>query len=227
MAAIIIDSNHRIRTNPRSWVFLCFPPNSNFRRKIGNNVFKKFCSYAGAVIKDSGYGIGLSSLKVPYTRIHAYRVKLYNGKWDNKNVYQFGSISKNTYEYRGNTSWLVNRYFEENSFKRNLIPQEINAIKNFNNYDKMVKKVKFDNSLSISEYAYFLYDNLNIIKETFISQINKNVSLIGSIYFFSNVKNDGRMSLINNQNKLLFRLKSNKILNKLSFNLSPTVASQK
>ena len=81
--------------------------------------------------------------------------------------------------------------------------------------------------LCISEYAYFLYDNQNIIKETFISEINKKVSLTGSISFFDKVKDSGEMFLINNKNKLLFKLKSNKILSKLSFNLSPTVASQK
>ena len=91
----------------------------------------------------------------------------------------------------------------------------------------MSKEAEAYNLLSISEYAYFLYDNQNIIKETFISEINKKVSLIGSISFFDKVKDNGEMSLINNKNKLLFKLKSNKVLSKLSFNLSPTITSQK
>ena len=74
-------------------------------------------------------------------------------------------------------------FFEGNNYQKNLTTAEINAIKNFNNCDKIAKEAAVDNSLSISEYAYFLYDNQNIIKETFMSEINKKVSLIGSISF--------------------------------------------
>ena len=158
-ATIIIDSNLNIRINPRYSVYLCLPPNSNFRRKFKINIFSKFMSHAGMVLKDSGYGAGLSSLKAPYRIIHGYRVNSYNGnlKWDNKNIYNISTnvIEKTTYEYLARTSWLKNRFFNGNNFQRNLTTQEINEIKNFNNYDKITKEVNFDNSLTISEYAYF------------------------------------------------------------------------
>ena len=61
LATIIIDANHRIPINQRSWVILCFPPNSNFHKQFRKNVFRNFCSYAGSVTKDTGYVAGLST----------------------------------------------------------------------------------------------------------------------------------------------------------------------
>ena len=230
LATLIIAANG-IRINRRSWVYLCFPPNSNFHRQFGKNDFRHFCTYEGMVIKDRGFGEGLSALESPYNTLYGYAVKNYNNtiKLNNKNTYSLSNeldLHKSTYEYPNN-GLLRTSFFERNSFQKNLTIAQINSIKNFNNYDKIAKEAKIDSSLSISEYAYFLYDNQNIIKETFISEINKKVCLIGTISFFDKVKDSGEIYLINNKNKLLSRLKTNKILNKLSFNLSPTVASQK
>ena len=49
LATIILDANQRIRINQRSWVFLCFPPNSNFHRQFRKNDFRHFCTYKGPV----------------------------------------------------------------------------------------------------------------------------------------------------------------------------------
>ena len=55
---------------------------------------------------------------------------------------------------------------------------DVNVIKKFNNLDQEVKDAKIDDVISASEHAYFLYDNQNLIRETFISEINNQVHLI-------------------------------------------------
>ena len=76
------------------------------------------------------------------------------------------------------------------------------TIKNFKNYEKMVEDAKIEDIVKYLEHAYFLYSNQNLIRENFISEINKRVSLIGSISFFDRVDNNNEMALIKNKNKL-------------------------
>ena len=97
-----IDANQCIRINQRSWVFLCFPPNSNFHRQFRKNDFRHFCTCEGLVYKDSGWGGGMSSLQLPYKAVYVYWVKAYNGtiKLNNKNTYNISnSLYYRTYEY--------------------------------------------------------------------------------------------------------------------------------
>ena len=91
--------------------------------------------------------------------------------------------------------------------KKSLTANGINAIKKFNNLDQEVKDAKIDDVISASEHAYFLYDNQNLIHETFISEINKHVHLIGSISFFDKIAADGKIFLIKTRNKLKFDVK--------------------
>ena len=231
-ALLIIDRGDYMRVNYNPNIALCFPPNSNFHRKFNKNDFRHFCAYGTFVKKENGYGKGLSALDLPYTTLYAYTLNNYSYtiKLNDKNAYTLSpglDLYKAAYEHEKSSSRATGPYFEGQTHQKNLTTAQMNSIKNFNNYDKMAKETEAYNLLSISEYAYFLYDNQNIIKETFISEINRKVSLIGSISFFDKVKDSGEMSLINNKNKLLFKLKTNKILSKLSFNLSPTIASQK
>ena len=63
----------------------------------------------------------------------------------------------------------------------------MNELLKLNNYEKAIKDVDFTNLKTIkkpSEHAFFLYENQNIIKETFISEINKRVSLLGRVWYF-------------------------------------------
>ena len=73
----------------------------------------------------------------------------------------------------------------------------------------------------------FLYDNQNLIRETFISEIDKKVNFIGSISFFDKVEANNEMFLIKNKNKLKFDFNKNATMVKLSFNISPTKANKK
>ena len=105
-------------------------------------------------------------------------------------------------------------------------------LEKFNNYKKQVddadpSNVEKSDLILASEHAFFLYDNQNIIKETFISEINKKVSLIGSLWYFVKTGCNGRMSLVNSRNKLNFKIKKSQNLAKFSFGISPVVVSKK
>ena len=91
--------------------------------------------------------------------------------------------------------------------KKSLTAKDVNVIKRFNNLDQEVKDAKIDYLISASEHAYFLYDNQNLVRETFISEINKQVHLIESISFFDKIAADGKMFLIKTRDKLKFNVK--------------------
>ena len=105
--------------------------------------------------------------------------------------------------------------------------KDVNVIKKFNNLDQEVKDAKIDGVISASEHAYFLYDNQNLVRETLISEINKQVHLIGSISFFDKIAADGKMLLIKTRDKLKFDVKKNAEISYFEFNLSPAHANKK
>ena len=93
-------------------------------------------------------------------------------------------------------------------------------IEKFNNYKKQVKDASLkdiNKVIKVSEHAYFLYDNQNIIRETSISEINKKVSLIGSVWYFVKTGSDGKMNLVTRKNKLNFKIKKKKTFGKIQF----------
>ena len=74
-----------------------------------------------------------------------------------------------------------------------LTNDNLNTIKKINNFEKEVKDVKLDDVSNEAEKVYFLYDNQNLVRETFISEINKHVYLIGGISFFDKIRSDGKI----------------------------------
>ena len=67
-----------------------------------------------------------------------------------------------------------------------------------------------DDASNEAEKANFLYDNQNLVRETFISEINKHVYLTGGISFFDKIRSDGKILLIKAESKLKFDLKKKK-----------------
>ena len=117
-----------------------------------------------------------------------------------------------------------------NSYEKTLTVAELDDFKKFNNYKKQVKDASLKDINKVikgSEHAYFLYDNQNIIRETFISEISKKVSLTGSVWYFVKTDSDGRMKLVTSKNKLNFKIKKSQNLAKFSCGISPVVASKK
>ena len=93
------------------------------------------------------------------------------------------------------------------------------ADNDFTNLSKTIKP---------TEFAFFLYDNLNIIKETFVSELNKKVSLLGGVWYYVKANSkDGKIELVTPRNKLKFDIKQNISLPELSLSIAPVIASQK
>ena len=85
---------------------------------------------------------------------------------------------------------------------------------------------KVEKTLGISQEGYFLYDDSNIIRETFILEINKKVPLIGSISYFDKVNSDDEVKLITPKNRLKIEVKENLLLDELAFQLQSTLGNK-
>ena len=64
-------------------------------------------------------------------------------------------------------------YFVGLEYEKSLTNDEVNTIKKFYNFDEEVENGNLDDVVNASENSYFLYDNQNLIRETFISEIEK------------------------------------------------------
>ena len=86
---------------------------------------------------------------------------------------------------------------------------------------------KVEKTIGISQEDYFLCDDSNIIKETFILEINKKVLLIGSISYFDKVNADDKIKLITSKNMSKFEPRENSLVEYLAFQLQPTFGNKK
>ena len=78
-----------------------------------------------------------------------------------------------------------------------------------------------------SEHDFFLYESQNLIRETFVSEVNKQVHLIGSVSFLDKIQKDGKMQLVKASNKQKFDVKKNVLISYFEFNTSPMHANKK
>ena len=101
---------------------------------------------------------------------------------------------------------IVDRTFTNLSYQSGLSTANLNTIKEFNNFDKY-KDLNLEVAKTKYEHSYFLYDNGNLIRETFISELNKKVNLIGSITFYEEINKQGKAFLISTETKLKFDVK--------------------
>ena len=71
-------------------------------------------------------------------------------------------------------------------------------------------------SLTVAHENFFLYDNENIITETYVSELNENISIYGLIAFFGKTTNkDNKLHLMTPKLKLKFSLKKDTYKNKI------------
>ena len=115
--------------------------------------------------------------------------------------------------------------FIKSEFSYSLTTTNLNTIKKFNNFDNELKDINIEVAKTSYEHSYFLYDNNSLIGETFVSELNKRVYLIGSILFYEEVNETGKSFLIRNEIKLKFDVKKNQVIENFNFNLSHTDAS--
>ena len=111
-------------------------------------------------------------------------------------------------------------------YEKTVTAEQIKTIKKFNRFNEEVAKANLNSVVTALQSSYFLYDNHNIIRETFISELQKQVYLICGVSFFDKVGSDGKMFLIETKDKMKFDDKENKQICYFNFNLSPTHASE-
>ena len=138
-------------------------------------------------------------------------------------ISNFQALSKNTKKYSGwfNTD---NAIFIK-PYIRNATTNLLNGEKLFDKdvieIKELVKNISDVGKLSKREQKNFiLYDNNNIIKETFFTEIKKNISSYGMISINYNYDNE---RLINWQNKLEFTFKNNVNKEFLTFQLEDAI----
>ena len=111
-------------------------------------------------------------------------------------------------------------------YTKDLTADQIKAIKKFNRFDEEVANANLNNVVTPSQNSYFLYDNQSMIRDTLISELQKQVYLIGGISFFDKVDKSGKMFLIEPIDKMKFDVRKNKQISYFDFNLSTTRASE-
>ena len=130
------------------------------------------------------------------------------------------NLSKKVY-YDGAKNYENKNIVAFNS-KNNIEIEDLGDAKKINSSLDDIKRLikeseKVEKTIGISQKGYFLYDDSNIIKETFVSEINKKVPLIGSISYFDKVNADDKIKLITSKNRLKFEPRKNSLLEYLAF----------
>ena len=85
-----------------------------------------------------------------------------------------------------------------------------------------LKKYCKETQLKLLRLAYedfFLYDNENMITETFITELNQKLSTFGLVSFSGETKNSIKLHLITPDGKLKFNMKKNVYKNRITLNL--------
>ena len=77
--------------------------------------------------------------------------------------------------------------FTKLEFSYSLTTTNLNTIKRFNNFEDELKDINIEVAKTSYEHSDFLYDNNSLIRETFVSELNKRVYLIESISFYEEV----------------------------------------
>ena len=74
---------------------------------------------------------------------------------------------------------------------------------------KLLNEIGDLNRMNISQQSYFSYDILNLWKEIFVSELDKKISVYGSISYFEEIKEKNQANFITPNNKLKFSVKEN------------------
>ena len=123
--------------------------------------------------------------------------------------------------------FLTQLLIPTSSYNYNITTDKLNTIKKYNDYSKDFEDLNIKTIKASREHSYFLYDNNSLIRETFTTEINKKVNLIGSITFYEKTEKTGKSFFITSRKKLKFDFKENQLTENFNFNLSHTNASGK
>ena len=226
-----VTKNGYLRLTVRVARYIYVVVYSNFHRKNTENFMHSSTQYAGTIYKHAGI-----SKTIPYDTLHKYLLESLNRDdyWFDHNTFLIDerySVSKNL--HIENPASIVKaknfEWFVGNERENKLTSTELADIKIFNKFEKEVEEAnvkEFEDS-SAKEHSYFVYDNQNLIRETFISELNKTIHLVGAITFFDVIPKSGKVNLINSKNKLKFDVVKNNEIASFNFNISHTNAKKK
>ena len=178
---------------------------------------------------------------IPYIRLYRYTLTntfptdniwfndLSYTIYDDFNFPKIIKLTNENYDYldKQNDIVITLDEFTKSEFSYSLTTTNLNTIKEFNNFDDELKDINIEVAKTSYEHSYFLYDNNSLIRETFVSELNKGVYLIGSISFYEEANETRKSFLIRNETKLKFDVKKNQVIENFNFNLSHTNASGK
>ena len=91
------------------------------------------------------------------------------------------------------------------------------------NQTSLEQKIKEFKAVPTKEFideSFFLYDKSNVIKRTFITALNKELSLYGSISYFSGKKAAKKIRLLDTSNHLKFLIDKRTVRQDLKLNLA-------
>ena len=74
--------------------------------------------------------------------------------------------------------------------------------------------------MSFINESYFLYDKSNLIKQTFLTEINKLLSIYGSISYFDKTGTNETPQIISFNDSLKFSVSNDTVKNSLDFKLT-------
>ena len=208
-------------------------------KKTFTNGFLRLCSKPNGSISKRNIDIYKSDFVIPYKRLYRYTIisevpsdnvwvnlasAVVDGHLNVSVKYQLTDA-----KYDALTDQTKDPIFPTDlksySYTYYLTDAKINQLKNYNNYDDKVKDIK---AIKLSrEHSYFLYDRKSLIRDTFVTELNKKIYLIGSISFYDKENSDGKSFLVRSDTKLKFDFKENQVVENLIFNLSHTYESAK
>ena len=184
-----------------------------------------------------------SGLVIPYKRLYRYTlINTFpsNNVWFNRlsatldnNLTVFMQYKLTNEKYKllsdqANDPVLATRLkYKSSGYTYDITIAKLDILENYNDYSDSLKDLKIESIKASREHSYFLYDNKSLIRETFITELNKKIYLIGSIAFYDKAVETGKSFLIEGDRKLKFDFKQNQVVEDLSFNVSHTTKSAK
>ena len=207
-----------------------------------NNFISKYAKPNGQISNRNINIYGTTDIgTIPYIRLYRYTLTntfptdniWFNDIsftiYDDFNFPKIIKLTNENYDYldKQNDIVITLDEFIKSEFSYSLTTTNLNTIKKFNNFDDELKDINIEVAKTSYEHSYFLFDNNSLIRETFVSELNKRVYLIGSISFYEEVNETGKSFLIRNETKLKFDVKKNQAIENFNFNLSHTNASGK
>ena len=72
--------------------------------------------------------------------------------------------------------------------------------------EKLYNEIEVLSKLTVAQEIFFVYDVSSILKNTFISKLDKYIIIYGSISYFEKIKENNQLDLITMRNKLKFHI---------------------